>query len=87
MILISTVIQYIYSVCLLYKLASRLGAIWYRGSHRGTASVVHMLCPLSHHLILSGAHYHFVLIFRLYLVLLAFTAYWTLTRDYQDLNT
>ena len=41
-----------------------------------------LLRPLSCHLILSGACYHFVLIFRLYLVLLAFTAYWALTQDY-----
>ena len=42
-------------------------------------SVDQVLHPLSCHLILSGAHYHFVLIFCLYLVLLAFTAYQTLT--------
>ena len=29
-----------YSVCLLCKLASGLGAIWYRGSHKGTTPVV-----------------------------------------------
>ena len=40
-------------------------------------------------LILSGAHYRLVLIFRVYLVLPAFAAYQTsiLTRDYRDLDT
>jgi len=40
-------------------------------------------------LILSGAHYRLVLIFRIYLVLPAFAAYRTsvLTRDYRDLDT
>jgi len=40
-------------------------------------------------LILSGAHYHLVLIFCIYLVLPAFAAYRTsvLTQDYQDLDT
>ena len=40
-------------------------------------------------LILSGAHYCLVLIFRIYLVLPAFATYWTsvLTRDYRDLDT
>jgi len=46
-----------------------------------------MLCPLSCYLILSGAHYRLVLIFHVYLVLPAFTAYQTLTRDYRDLDT
>ena len=41
------------------------------------------------HLILSGAHYRLVLIFRIYLVLPAFAAYRTsvLIRDYRDLDT
>jgi len=40
-------------------------------------------------LILSGAHYRLVLIFRVYLVLPAFATYWTsvLTQDYRDLDT
>ena len=38
-------------------------------------------------LILSGAHYCLVLIFHVYLVLPAFTAYRTLTQDYRDLGT
>jgi len=36
-----------------------------------------MLCPLFSCLILSGVHYHLVLIFRVYLVLPAFSAYQT----------
>jgi len=46
--------------------------------HRPNCSQI-LLCPLSCHLILSGARYHFVLIFCIYLVLLAFTTYQTLT--------
>jgi len=39
-------------------------------------------------LILSGAHYRLVLIFRIYLVLPAFAAYRTsvLTRDYREIS-
>ena len=35
-----------YSVCLLCKLASGLGAIWYRGSHKGATPVVRICVEL-----------------------------------------
>jgi len=48
-----------------------------------------LLHPLFSRLILSGTHYCLVLIFCVYLVPPAFSAYWTftLTWDYRDLNT
>ena len=51
--------------------------------------IFQLLHPLFSCLILSGAHYHLILIFHVYLVLPAFSAYQTfpLTQDYQDLNT
>ena len=37
---------YICTICLLCKLTSRLGAVWYRGSYRGAAPVDHMCMEL-----------------------------------------